>query len=123
MKNYDQLVEINKNSDWSYISSEQDYALRNLRKHQWPDIDNIYLFVKNPPESKYQLLINGREKFGRQKLKNHLEIKVFIDSLQTIDDVYENLESYNPTKKRKVLRLFEDMIPVIKANKKFLHCS
>ena len=119
MKNYDQLVEINKNSDWSYISSEQDYALRNLRKHQWPDIDNIYLFVKNPPESKYQLLINGREKFGRQKLKNNLEIKVFTDSLQTIDDVYENLESYNPTK----LRLFEDMIPVIKANKKFLHCS
>ena len=64
IKNYDQSVEINKNSDWSNISSEQDYALRNLRKHQWPDIDNIYLFVKNPPESKYQLLINGRENSG-----------------------------------------------------------
>ena len=64
MKNYDQLVEINKNSDWSNISSEQDHALRNLRKHQWSDIGNIYLFVKNAPESKYQLLINGRENSG-----------------------------------------------------------
>ena len=72
---------------------------------------------------KVSIAYQWKRKFGRQKLKNHLEIKVFIDSLQTIDDVYENLESYNPTKKRKVLRLFEHMTPAIKANKKFLHCS
>ena len=36
----------------------------NLIKHQWPDIDEIYLYVKDPFESKYQLLINGREKVG-----------------------------------------------------------
>ena len=31
-------------------------------KHQQPDNDKIYLYVKDPFESKYQLLINGREK-------------------------------------------------------------
>ena len=28
--------------------------------------------------------------------------KAFIDYCQTIDDIYENLEDYNPTKKRRV---------------------
>ena len=31
-------------------------------KHQQPDNDKIYLYVKDLFESKYQLLINGREK-------------------------------------------------------------
>ena len=33
-----------------------------LIKHQRPDIDKIYLYAKDPFESKYQLLINRREK-------------------------------------------------------------
>ena len=37
---------------------------------------------------------------------------------QTIDDVYENLDNYNPTKKIKVLEVFDDMVADIKANKK-----
>ena len=45
-------------------------------------------------------IINGREGVGIKKLKNS---KAFIDYIQTIDDVYCNLEDYNPTKKRKVL--------------------
>ena len=44
--------------------------LFNLIKHQRPDIDKIYLFVKDPFESKYQFLINGREKVGIEILKN-----------------------------------------------------
>ena len=54
------------------------------------DIGKIYLFVKDPFESKYQLLINGREKLAIKKLKNS---KVFIDYSQTMDDVYENLDN------------------------------
>ena len=73
--------------------------LLNLIKHQRPDIDKIYLYVKDPFESKYQLLINGREKVGIKKLENP---KAFIDSSQTIDDAYENLEDYNSAKKRRV---------------------
>ena len=50
-------------------------------------------------------LINRREKEGIETLKNS---KAFIEYSQTIDDVYENLEDYNPTKKRKVLIVFDD---------------
>ena len=36
--------------------------------------------------------MNGREKVRIKKLRNPKE---FIDCLQTIDDVYENLEDYS----------------------------
>ena len=71
MKNYDQSVEINHNPNWSYIPDHpyriliiSGSELLNLIKHQRPDIDKRYLYVKDPFESKYQLLINGREKVG-----------------------------------------------------------
>ena len=80
--------------------------LLTLIKHQRPDIDTIYLYVKDPFESKYQLLINGREKVGIENLKNP---KAIIDYSQTIDDIYENLGDYNPTKKRRVLIVFDEI--------------
>ena len=45
-----------------------------------PDINKIYLNVKDPFKSKYQVLINGREKVGIENLKTP---KVFIDYSQT----------------------------------------
>ena len=75
----------------------------NLVKYQRLDIDKIYIYVKDSFESKYQLLINGR---GIENLKNP---KVWIDHSQTIDDVYEVLEDYNTTKKRKMLIVFDDV--------------
>ena len=63
----------------------------------------------------YQLLINGCEKVGIENLKNP---KAFIDYSQTIDDVYENLEDYNPTKKKRVFKVFDDMIADKESNKK-----
>ena len=109
MKNNDHSIEINHNPYWLYIpyriliiggsSSGKTNALLNLIKHQWLDTGKIYLYVKDPFESKYQLLINGREKvwIGLSKIpKASLVInKQFID-------VYENLEDYDPTKKRRV---------------------
>ena len=86
----------------------------NLIKNQRQDIHKIYLCVKHPFESKYQLLINGIEKAGIKKLKNQ---KAFIDYSQTIDDVYESLEDYNPTKKRRVLIVFDDMIADMEGKK------
>ena len=44
-------------------------VLLNLIKHQQPGIDKIYLYVKDPFESNYQLLINGKEK-GIKIFKN-----------------------------------------------------
>ena len=88
--------------------------LLNLIKQQ-PDIDKIYLYIKDLFESKYQFLINGREKVGIENLKNP---KAFFDYSQTVDDVYENLEEYNPTKKWKRLIVLDDMIADMGANKK-----
>ena len=45
--------------------------LLNLIKHQRADINKIYVYVKNPCESKYQLHINGREKVGIKKIQKH----------------------------------------------------
>ena len=36
-----------------------------------------------------------------------------------MDDVYENIDHYNPNRKRKVLIAFDDMIADIMTNKKF----
>ena len=88
--------------------------LLNLIKHQRPDIDKIYLYVKDPFESKYQLRINGREKVVVENLKTP---KAFTDYSQTVGDVYENLEDYNPTIKRRVFIVFDDMIADMESNK------
>ena len=36
-----------------------------------------------------------------------------------MNDVYENIDNYNPNRKRKILIVFDDMIADIMANKKF----
>ena len=87
----------------------------NLIKHQQPDGDKIHLIVRGPFEVKYQLLTNGIEKVGIKELKNP---KAFIDDAQTVDDIYENLEGYNPTKKRKLFVVFDDMIAEMEPNTK-----
>ena len=79
----------------------------NLIKHQRWYIDKIYLYVKDPFEWKYELLTIRREKVGIKKKKNP---KAFTDYSQTIGDVYQNLENCDPTKKKKVLAEFEDII-------------
>ena len=51
---------------------------------------------------------------GIKKLKNP---KPFMNYSQTIDDVYENLEDHNATKKRKVLIIvFDDIIADIETD-------
>ena len=83
MKNYYHTVEINHNPNCSYISdhlyriliigssgSGKTNVLLNLIKHQRPDIDKIYLYVKDLLQSKRQLFFNAREKVGTEILKN-----------------------------------------------------
>ena len=122
MKNYDESVKINHNVNWPYSpyhsyriliiggsgSGKTNVSL-NLTEHQRPDIDKIYLDVKDP----FELLINWREK-GIEILKNP---KAFIGYSQTNDDVYEHLENYNSTKKRGVLIVFCDVIADMESNK------
>ena len=88
--------------------------LLNLIQNQPWDIDKIYLYVKYPFESKYQLLINGRANVGIKKTKNP---KASVYS-QIIDDVDENLEDYNPIKKSRVLIVCDDIKADMEYNKK-----
>ena len=78
----------------------------NLINNQ-PDIDKIYLYAKDPYEKKYQYLINKREKVGLNHFNDH---KTFIECSNDMQDVYKNIEDYNPIKKRKILIVFDDMV-------------
>ena len=90
-------------------------TLLNLINEQ-RDIEKIYLHAKNLSESKYEHLIKNRENAGIKHLNNS---KAFIDCSNTMDDVYENIDNYNPNRKRKVLIVFDYMIADIMTNKRF----
>ena len=37
-----------------------------------------------------------------------------------MDDIYKNIEEYNPNKKQKILIVFDDMIAYMRSNKKLV---
>ena len=89
-------------------------ALLNLISRQ-PDIDKVYPYAKDPYETTYQSLINKRESVG---LKHCNDTKAFIECSYNMDNIYENIDEYNPNKKRKILIIFENMIADMLSNKK-----
>ena len=89
-------------------------VLFNLIGHQ-ADIYKIYLFAKDPYETKYQLLINKREGVG---LKEYNNSKAFIEYSNDMDDISGNIEEYNPDKEQKKLYVFDDMVADMLSNKK-----
>ena len=63
--------------------SRKANALRNQINRE-PDIDKIYLYEKDPYETKYQLLRNKRDSTGIKYLNYS---KAFIKYSNTIDDI------------------------------------
>ena len=90
-------------------------TLLNLINEQ-RNIDKIYLYAKDLGESNYEHLIKNRENAG---IKHLNDSKAFTDCSNTMNDVYENIDLYNPNRRRKVLIVFNDMIADIMTNKKF----
>ena len=89
------------NPKWPYIpyqpykvliiggsGSGKTNSLLNLINLQ-PDIDKIYLYVKDPLAAKYQFLINKREKAG---LKYCNDPKAFIENSNGIKHVYKYID-------------------------------
>ena len=129
MINFDNYVNENKtqhNKNWPYIpdhpyrilmtggsGSGKTNLLLNLIENQ-PDIDKIYLYAKDPYESKYQYLIN-KEGVGINHFNNP---KAFIEYSNDMHDVYKNIDKYNPDKENKILIVFDDMIADMIHNKK-----
>ena len=125
--NYTNENKTEHNRNWPYIldhpyrvlipgwsGSGKTNLLSNLIENQ-PDIDNIYLYAKDPYKSKYRYLINKREGVGINHFKDP---KAFIEYSNDMHDVYKNIDDYNPDKENKILIVFDDMIADMIHNKK-----
>ena len=73
------------------------------------------MYTKDLSEPKYQLLIKNCEDAGVKSLDDP---SAFIEYSNTMDDVYNNIDDYNPKRKRKIIIVFDDMIADIMTNKK-----
>ena len=96
------------NKNWSYIpdhqyriliinasGSEKISTFINLINEQ-DFINKIYLYAKDL--SKYEILIKKRKDAG---IKHLNDTNAFIVCFNTIDDIYENINGYNQSKKKK----------------------
>ena len=77
--------------------------------------DKIYLYAKNPYETKFQFLINKCKNAG---LKDCYDFKSSIEYSNDMDDIYEIIDGYNPNIQRKILIIFDHMIAYVLSNKK-----
>ena len=79
-------------------------------------IGKIYLYGQDLNEPKYQFLIKKREHVG---IKHLNDSRAFIEYSQYTDDLYDNIDDYNLSRKRKILIVFDDMITDIMSNTDF----
>ena len=130
MINFDNYTNENRtehNKNWSYIPDHpyrilviggSGFARTNLFLkliENQPDFDKVYLYPKDPYESKYQYLINKRENVGINHFKDP---KAFIEYSNYMHDVYKKIDDYNPDKENKILIVFDDMVADMIHNKK-----
>ena len=105
-------------NNWRGSGSGKINALFNLIKKQDTEnlINKTFLYAKDLNETKYQLLI---KKCGDVGIKYLNDSKAFIEYSNTMDNIYNNIDDYNPTRKRKILVVFDNKIADIMTNKKF----
>ena len=83
---------------------------------QQDDTDKFYLYTKDLSEPKYEFLIKKRED---AEIKHLNDPNTFIECSNKMDDVYENIDDYNPNRKGNILIVFDNIIADIMTNKKF----
>ena len=90
----------------------------NLIKKQDDDnysfINEVYLYVKDPNETKYQVLVNKRENADINHCNYSEALTEYSDKM---DYTYRSIEEYDPNKKLKLLIKFDDMNAGILNNK------
>ena len=64
-------------------------VLLKVIKNQWLGTDKINLYVKDPFESKYQLLVNRTEKVEIKKLKNPKILLIFHKQFMIFMKIYK----------------------------------
>ena len=127
MLNLDNIVSNKKknsseNDDWSFrmliigpSGSGETNTLLYLINNFHP-IDKIYLYAKDTDKKKYQYLKNKREQAG---IKNLNDPHAFLEYWNDMNDVLEDINSYNKKRDKKVLIIFDDMIADIMRSEKF----
>ena len=108
------------NKKWSYIpdhpyriwmiggsKSGKINTVINLINEQ-NNIDKIYLYAKDLIEN--EILI---KQCKNARMKHYNDPKAFIECSNTMDDVYENIDDYNLSIKRKILIVFDDMMQTL----------
>ena len=80
--------------------------------------DDIYKAILEDAEARFDISNNelGKRKNTGLKLSN--DFKAFIEYSSDMDDIYKNIEEYNPNKKFKMLILFDNMIADMFSNTK-----
>ena len=73
------------------------------------------MYAKDLSEPKYEVLIKKHKNAG---IKHLNDSNAFIGCSNTMDNVYENIDDCNPSRKRKILIVFDGMIADIMRNKK-----
>ena len=127
MLNLDDIVSNKKkisseNDDWPFrmlIIGPSGSGKTNTLLHlidKFHPIDKIYLYAKDTDEDKYQYLINKREQVGIKSLNDP---HAFIEYSSDMNDVLEDINSYNKKRDEKVLKIFDDMIADIMRSEKF----
>ena len=115
------IIQIGHNS-WSLIQNINNWrfwiwkanSLFNLITQE-PDIDKIYLYTKDPYETTHQFSIEKQEDVGT---KHFNDSKAFIEYFNDMDDIYKNIEEYNPNKNhKKKLFVFDDRTADIVSSK------
>ena len=78
-------------------------------------IAKIYLYAKDLIDLEYQFLIKKREDV---RIKHLNDSKAFKEYSKCMDDVYNNIDDYSPSRKIIISIAFHDMIADIMSNQK-----
>ena len=128
MQNFDKYVKRYESTEknWPFIKmliigpsgSGKTNALLNIIQdlNNVSPVDKIYLYAKDLSEPKYEYLINIRESVGNKYFNDPT---AFIEYSNDMDDVFTNIDNYNPTRNRKMLITFDDMIADIMTRKEY----
>ena len=74
------------------------------------------MYARDLNEPKHEILIRKCNNAG---IKHLNDPNAFIVCSNSMNDVYENVQDYNSSRKRKILIVFDDMIAGIMTNKNF----